>query len=137
LRTALLSVSLARLRRESPTEFLKLVAGWFDPDTIKMWSNGIHALLPLIEDASYDDLPPVFDAVHVVIESAPSMLQNDLVELIKVLYAASPVETTYFIRQAITNSTSPQAPLTFRRILTALPTEMQPMILDIIRRKTA
>jgi hypothetical protein len=135
VRTALLSVSLARLRRESPSEFLRLVAGWFDPSTIKMWSNGIHALLPLIEDVSYDNLPPVYDAVHVVVETAPSMLQNDLVDLIRALYAASPVETSYFLRQTLAASNSPHVPMTFRRILPSLPEELQPMILEIVRRK--
>ncbi len=136
LRTALLSVSLARLRRESPSEFLKLISGWFDPSTLKMWSNGIHALLPLIEDAAYDNLPPVYSAVRVVVETAPAMFQNDLVELIQALYAASPVETTYFLRQTITASNSPQLPQTFRRILPALPEELQPLILELIRKKT-
>lgn len=136
LRTALLSVSLARLRRESPAEFLKLVSGWFDPSSTRMWSNGIHALLPLIEDGSYDNLPPVFDAVHGLVENAPPVLQNDLAELIRCLYAASPVETTYFLRQTLTASDSPQALLTFRRILPSLPAELQPMILELIRQKT-
>jgi len=137
LRTALLSVSLARLRHESPTAFLKLVSAWFDPGTPKMWSNGIHALLPLIEDASYDNLPPVYNAVHVVVETAPAMYQNDLAELIQVLYKASPIETTYFLRQTITASQSPQLPQTFRRILPALPEPLRPIILELIRQKAA
>lgn len=137
LRTALLSVSLGRLRRELPSEFLKLIFGWFDPATMKMWSNGIYALLPLIEDPAYDNLPPVFEIVRLVVETAPSMLQNDLVELIRALYEASPIETTYFLRQTISASTSPQAPLTFRRIITALPEPLQPIILEIIRQKAA
>src|SRR5258707_866798 len=113
------------------------ISSWFDPSTLKMWSNGIQALLPLIEDASYDNLPPVYNAVHVVVETAPSALQNDLVELIRALYTASPVETTYFVRQTITGSASPQLPQTFRRILPALPQELQPVILELIRRKAA
>jgi hypothetical protein len=137
LRTALLSVGLARLRRESPAAFLKLIAGWFDPDSTKMWSNGIHALLPLIEDGSYDNLPPVYDAVRLVIESAPAVLQNDIVALVRALYAASPVETTYFLRQTIAASDAPQAPLTYRRILPALPAELQPVIMELIRQKMA
>jgi len=137
LRTALLSVSLGRLRRESPSEFLKLISGWFGPSTIKMWANGVHALLPLIEDSSYDNLPPVYDAVHGIVETAPAMLQNDLAELIRALYTASPVETTYFLRQTITASTLPQALLTYRRILPMLPAELQPVILEIIRQKAA
>jgi hypothetical protein len=45
------------------------------------------------------------------------------------------VETSYFLRQTITASTSTQAPMTFRRILPALPEELQPMIMEIIRRR--
>ena len=137
LRTALLSTSLARLRQESPKAFLKLVSGWFDPSTPKMWANGIHALLPLIEDPAYDNLPPVYNAVYRVVEIAPATLQNDLVELIRALYEASPVETTYFLRQAITASNVPQMPQTFRRILPALPEQLQPMVLELIRQKAA
>ena len=137
LRAALLSVSLTRFRRESPSAFLRLISGWFDPSTTKMWSNAIYALLPLLEDASYDNLPPVYDAVHTVIASAPSSLQNDLVDLIKALYEASPVETTYFLRQTITGFASPEAALTFRRILPSLPPALQPMILELVRKKAA
>jgi len=137
VRAALLSVSLARLRRESPSAFLKLVAGWLDPGSSKMWSNGIYALLPLLEDASYENLPPVYDAVYWVISSAPSVIQNDLIDLIKALYAASPVETTYFLRQTLAGSATPQAALTFRRILPSLPPPLQPMILELVRQKAA
>ena len=136
VRAALLGVSLARLRQESPSEFMKLISEWLDPSTTKMWSNAIHALLPLLEDASYDNLPPVYDAVHDFIANAPSNLQNDLIELVNALYAASPVETTYFLRKTLTGAASPQAALTFRRILSSLPPKLQPMILELVRQKT-
>ncbi|MGC1378270.1 MAG: hypothetical protein WA821_18710 [Anaerolineales bacterium] len=136
LRAALLSVSLARLRRESPSAFMKLISGWLDPFTTKMWSNAIHALLPLLEDASYDNLPPVYDAVQPLISKAPSVFQNDIINLIRALYAASPVETTYFLRQTITGSASSEAALTFRRILPSLPAALQPMILELVRKKS-
>jgi hypothetical protein len=135
LRAALLTVSLGRLRRESPSAFLKLISGWFDPSSTKMWSNAIYALLPLLEDPSYDNLPPVYNAVYLVISSAPSVLQNDIIDLVKGLYAASPVETTYFLRQTISGSTSPEAILTFRRIIPSLPAPLQPMIQELVRRK--
>ena len=137
LRLALLSVSLARLRRESPARFLQLMRGWLDPATPKMWVNAIHALIPLLQDPTYQNLPPVYNLLSPVLRDFPSLLQNELVELINALYDASPVETTHFLRQVITASSSLQTPVVLRRILSKLPAGLQPVILDLIRLKTA
>lgn len=135
VRTALLTVSLGRLRRESPSAFLKLISGWFDPGASKMWSNAIYALIPLLEDPSYENLPPVYNAIYWIISNAPSMLQNDIIDLITALYRASPVETTYFLRQTISGAASLEAISTFRRMLPSLPPPLQPMIQELVRRK--
>jgi hypothetical protein len=137
LRLALLSVSLARLRRESPSRFLALMRGWFDPATPKMWVNAIHALIPLLQDPTYQNLPPVYNLLSPVLRDFPSLLQNELVELITALYGASPIETTHFLRQVIIASRSHQTPIVLRRILPKLPAELQPVVLDLIRQKTA
>jgi len=137
LRLALLSTSLARIRRESPIRFLQLMRNWFDPATPKMWGNAIHAIIPLIEDPSYENLPPIYNLLSPVIKSMPSIMQNDLSDLINALYAASPVETTYFLRQVIIGASSAQLAVTIRRILPQLPPKLQPVILEIVRQKTA
>jgi hypothetical protein len=137
IRSALLNTSLGRLRRESPVTFLKLISGWLDPASNKMWSHAIYALLPLLEDPSYENLPPVYNAVSWIVSNAPSMLQNDIVDLVKALYIASPVETTYFLRQTLSGTPSPEALLTFRRIIPSLPPPLQPIIQELVRRKKA
>ncbi|HEY3311877.1 MAG TPA: DNA alkylation repair protein [Anaerolineales bacterium] len=137
LRVALLKNSLARIRQESPSRFLLLMRTWLDPDVPKMWANAIHAIIPLLEDPAYENLPPVFNLLSPVIKSMPSIMQDDLADLINALYRASPVETTYFLRQVITASSSPQLPVTIRRILPQLPASLRPVILEIVRQKTA
>jgi hypothetical protein len=137
LRLALLNVSLARLRRESPTKFLQLLRGWFDPATPKMWVNAIHALIPLLQDPTYQNLPPIYNLLSPVLRDFPSLLQNELVELINALYGASPIETTHFLRQVIMASSSQQTPVVLRRILPKLPAKLQPTVLDMLRQKTA
>ena len=64
-------------------------------------------------------------------------MQDDLADLINALYAASPVETIYFLRQVITGASSPQLPITIRRILPQLQPGLRPVILEIVRQKTA
>lgn len=137
LRLALLRTSLVRIRKESPSKFLQMMGGWLDPAVPKMWANAIHAIIPLLEDPSYQNLPPVYNLLIPVIKSMPSIMQNDLADLINALYTASPVETTYFLRQVITGASSPQMAVTIRRILPQLPANLRPAILDIVRQKTA
>lgn len=136
LRLALLRISLARIRKESPGRFLGLMRSWLDPDNPKMWASGIHAVIPLLEDPAYENLPPVYNLLSPVIKSMPSIMQDDLADLINALYKASPVETTHFLRQVVTGATSPQLPVTLRRILPQLPANLRPVILDMVRRKT-
>ena len=135
LRMALLRTSLARIRRTSPSKFLQLMRVWLDPTVPKMWANAIHAIIPLLEDQKYENLPPIYNLLSPVIKSIPSIMQNDLADLINALYKASPVETTYFLRQVITGANSPQMPVTIRRILPQLPADLRPVILEIIRQK--
>ena len=135
VRTALLSTSLVRLRKEAPDHFLLLVGEWLNPERTRMWSNGIQALLPLIKDPNFHNLPPVFDILEHVIEAAPGMLQKDLVDLFQTLHAASPTETIYFLRQVIANSSTPMTATTFRRISPSLPTKLAESIRELVRKK--
>lgn len=134
VRFALLTTSLARMRRETPDQFLILVGEWLNPERPRMWSNGIQALLPLIQDPNFNNLPPVFDLLAPVVEAAPGTLQSDLVDLFQSLMRASPTETTYFLRQVITNSPTPITATTFRRISPSLPTKLAEAIRDLTKR---
>jgi len=135
VRAALLTTSLARMRKETPDEFLIVVGEWLHPARQRFWSNGIQALLPMISDSTFDNLPPIFELVRPIIESAPGTLQVDLGDLINALYQASPSETEYFLRELLKNSQNPLTVVTLRRILTNFPTELQAALRDLVRRR--
>lgn len=137
VRTALLNLSLIRLRRENPNHFLELINTWLNPAKPKLWEYAIYALIPLLEDPAYDNLPPIYSLLTPIIQNAPSSLQNELVEMISALYRASPIETTYFLRQSIAGSTSPQTAIVIRRMIPALPAPLQPAVLEMVRQKTS
>ncbi len=134
VRAALLTTSLARLRREAPERMLALVGEWMHPARTRFWANGIQALLPLIQDPDFDNLPPVFELVRPAIEAAPALLQDDLGQLLEALYRASPVESAYFLKQVISHSENPQTAVTLRRILPSLPPELQEQLRDLVRK---
>lgn len=133
VRAALLTTSLVRLRRETPDQFLLLVSEWLNPERQRMWSNGIQALLPLIQDSNFNNLPPVFEMLAGVVETAPGTLQTDFVDLFQALHRVSPIETAYFLRQVIANSSTPITATTFRRISPSLPSELANSIRDLVK----
>ena len=133
VRAALLTTSLIRLRKETPDRFLLLVSEWLNPNRQRMWSNGIQALLPLIQDPIFHNLPPVFEMLRGVVEAAPGTLQTDFVDLFASLHSASPTETIYFLRQVITNSSTPITATTFRRISPSLPPELAEAVSDLTK----
>lgn len=133
VRAALLTTSLVRLRRETPDQFLLLVREWLNPERQRMWSNGIQALLPLIQDPNFNNLPPVFEMLAGVVETAPGTLQTDFVDLFQALHRVSPTETAYFLRQVISNSPTPITATTFRRVSPSLPRELAEAIRDLVK----
>jgi hypothetical protein len=133
VRSALLSTSLTRMRKETPNQFLELVREYLHPERTRTWTNGIQALLPMIADTSYTNLPPILDLVEPIIEEAPSTLQNDLADLIIAFYRASANETTFMLKHILTTSENPMTVITMRRISTSFPPPLQRELRDLIR----
>jgi len=135
VRSALLTTSLARMRKETPDKFLVLISEWMHPARQRLWPNGIQALLPMITDPEYENLPPIYELARPIIESAPGMLQNDLANLINALYQASPAETEYYLREILEKSANPLTVVTVRRILNILHPELQSRLRNLVRQK--
>ncbi len=135
LRAELLNTSLTRLRREAPDAFLALISEWLKPQRAKLWPNGIQAIIAAVSDSEFHNLPPLMKRIEPVIMSAPAKLQNDIEALILALYAASPTETSYFVRQMLMDADDPMTLMTFRRIAPAMPRELQEEIREFMRGK--
>jgi hypothetical protein len=133
VRYSLLSTSLMRMRKESPSQFLNLVREYLHPARIRSWSNGLQALLPMIADAKYENLPPIFDMVEPIIEEAPSTLQNDLTELIVALYRASANETIFLLKHILQNTENPITAVTLRRMSSGFPPLLEKELRDLLR----
>ena len=133
VRSALLSTSLSRMRKETPSQFLNLIREYLHPARTRSWSNGIQALLPMIADTSNVNLPPIFDVVEPIIEEAPSTLQNDLAELIVALYRASENETVFMLKHVLANTQNPMTVVTLRRISASFPPSLTAALRDLLR----
>ncbi len=133
VRGALVTTSLIRLRRETPDRFLSLVAEWLNPERQRLWPNGIQALIPLVQDPNYHNLPPVFDMLESIVMAAPAIIQNELADLLSALYEASPTETAFFLQQILEDPAATMTAVTLRRISPSLPKGLTDAIRDRIK----
>jgi hypothetical protein len=136
VRSALLTISLTRMRKETPIQFLGLIQELLHPARSRTWSNGIQALLAMIADVKFENFPPILDLVEPIIQAAPSTLQTDLENLILELYKASPSETTFFLKQILGASENEMTFISMRRIAPSLPSTLQAELKDYLRRPT-
>ncbi|NOH02549.1 MAG: alpha/beta fold hydrolase [Chloroflexi bacterium] len=133
VRAALLTTSLSRMRKETPEQFLTLVREYLHPERTRTWSNGIQALIPMIADSDFENLPAIFDLVEPIVEAAPSTLQNDLAELIVALYRASPNEAIFMLKNILGAAENPMTAVTMRRISPDFPPPLQKELRDLLR----
>ncbi|HVO91441.1 MAG TPA: DNA alkylation repair protein [Terriglobales bacterium] len=135
LRSELLNTGLRRIRQEAPEKFLELISEWLQPQRTALWPNGIQAVIAAISDPNFVNLPPLLKVIEPIVETAPSKLQLEIEELVLTLYATSPTETSYFLRQVFLNSQNPMTAITFRRIAPSLPDELREEVREFIRGK--
>ncbi len=133
VRVALLTTSLTRMRKETPNQFLALVREYLHPERSRSWSNGIQALIPMIADSDFENLPAIFDIVEPIVEEAPSTLQYNLTDLIVTLYRASPNETVFMLKHILNTTENQMTAVTLRRISPDFPPPLQKELRDLLR----
>jgi len=86
---------------------------------------GLRALLPLINDNHFENIPPLFGMLFPLMRVAPASLFNELASVLSCLARRTPTETVYLFRQVLSSPTTPNTARLARRILTDLPPDQQ------------
>jgi hypothetical protein len=136
VRASLLTQSLIRLRKETPERFLSLVKEWIHPAREQLWANSIQALLPLVKDPEYENLPPVFSLLETILLQTPVRLQEEIKTILLALYEVSPVETIHFLKSTLETARNPKLDLLIRRISSDFPASLRESLLPLLRRGT-
>lgn len=133
IRHALLTDALARLRRENADAFFILLEDWLKSPrpTYQVW--GLQALIPLLQEPGFENLPAVFRIIRPAMDMAESTTQLELQACLAALANVSATETTVFLRTVLRSGPAPMFVRTLRRILPALPEELQSGLRDTLR----
>jgi hypothetical protein len=133
IRTALLTTALARLRREEPDTFFIILEGWLGSlrPILQIW--GLQALIPLLQDPHFENLPAVFRILRPAIQAAGPMTQLDMQACLAAMERVSLTETVAFLREIIQNNPQPMMLRILRRILPGLSQELQAALRESLR----
>jgi hypothetical protein len=121
------------LRRETPDALIQLIQTWITDPNPNQVNLGIKALLPLVNDEQFQNIPPIFRLLIPLLQTVPQSQANDLAIVLKALIHRTPVEMAYLIRQVISTSVSPATPRLIRRVLPEFPEEYQASLRETLR----
>jgi hypothetical protein len=130
---ALLNHGVERLHREQPQAFLQLIESWMESTKIFQQQLGLRALVQLINDPTFENLPVFFRLIQPLCLAAPVGLRPDLLDVISALARRSPQETAYFLRQSLMFPDAPDTPWLIRQSLSKFPAEVQSSLRQAMR----
>jgi hypothetical protein len=133
IKTALLTFGLRRLRKENAKVLTQLISGWLNAPGPKTQIWGLHALIPLIQQVGYDDIPPIFEILRPAIEMVSSSTQVDIQACINALDSISPVETSHYLTEILQESKNPQLKRIFLRLLRGFSPELQKELTVVLK----
>jgi hypothetical protein len=125
LLAALLETGLVRLRRELPLRYLTQMELWLNADDVLTRQLGLRALLPLIAEPGFENLPVLYRLLAPLLRSTPPLLRQDLLSVIRALARRAPAEAAFFLRQNLQLPDSEQIAWLIRQSLGAFPPEAQ------------
>ncbi len=123
--TAFLSQGTVRLQREQPELWARLIKDWLTSEDPVLQSYGLRAILAMINDAGFENLPAVFRLISPLMQSIPDKLQGDMVTILEATAKRWPAETAFFLRQLVSISQGPGVPRIIRRCLPLLTPDQQ------------
>jgi hypothetical protein len=130
---ALVQQGLARLRLEQPSALLQRVETWLDSDNRTLQRLGLSAIIPLIAEDSFENLPAIFHFLVPFIRKAPQPIKPDILDVLRSLARRSPQETAYFLRQSLETSENSDAAWLIRQTLSQFPQATQESLRTAMR----
>jgi hypothetical protein len=131
--SALLTEAAFNLRQDTPQTLVNLIQKWMGSTDTFYQQVGLRALLTLIEDPNFENLPAFFHLLQPLARGAPSALRADLLDVLAALAKRSPQETAYFLRQTLGTPNAKDTAWLIRQILPVFPLELRQSLRETVR----
>ena len=127
-----LNEGLSTLRNAHPDLLVDWINGLLDGPEWYDQKKGLIALLPLLTDTGFSNLPALYRLLQPLVRKTPFQLKPDMLEVVHQLAARSPVETAYYLRQSLKAPNNPDTAWLVRQSLSSFPNDLrQGLLLEL------
>jgi hypothetical protein len=117
----LLSSGRTRLQGERQDLWLAMIHDWLSSDALYDQAVGLRALLSIVDDDRFKNIPLIYDLLGPLLSSIPSSLHVEAARVIEGLARRSPAETVFFLRQVLASVQKDESRLVSRLVRRCLP----------------
>jgi hypothetical protein len=133
LMTALFDNGLYNLKRNDPQSVVKLAKDFLSSSQIFHKQVGLRAIIPIINDTSFENLPAFYRMLQPFVLKVDSTLRPDLLEVISILAHRSPQETAFFLRESLNLPDNPDSAWILRHSMQEFPLGIQTNLKESLR----
>jgi hypothetical protein len=130
---ALLQRSGAQLREANLDVWFDLVERWINSESLSQKLIGFRALLGVIEDREFENLPVIYRLLTYPVETTDRSTMHELEPLIIAMVRRSAMETSYFLRQSYNRTHNPILARLIRKCLPIFPQESQAALRKVVQ----
>jgi hypothetical protein len=130
---AVLQQGMARLRREAPQKVLQQIDDWLQDRKSFYKKIGLQAMLGMVNETWFDNLPVFFRLLQPYVRQAPTALRPEVLDLIEALAHRSARETAFFLEQVLAIPNSPDIAWLIRQSSHAFPQAEQEHLRNLVR----
>lgn len=130
LLTTLVTSGLSRLMLENPRAYLEVMRAWLEDEEAHQKQLGLRAMLALLEDSNFENIPLLFRLLAPLARAGPGQLRPDLLAVMRALARRSPQETAFFLKENLAREANAGVAWLARNSLKHFPAESQ----DSLRR---
>ncbi len=128
----LFTLGTVRLRKENPGLWLETIQSWLVSPDLDRQRLALRAILPLVADPAFNNLPPVFRMITPLMHNPQPVLTAGMQSLLEALIRRSPTEAQFFLRQVLGSPTPALTVRLIRRLIPLFSPEAQAGLLKIM-----
>jgi hypothetical protein len=130
---AILTDAFSRIRSENPAAFFMILEEWLKSSRPLMQRWSMQALIPLLNDPAFENLPAVLRILRPAILAANSTTQLELQTCFITFERISLTETVFYLRELFSSEDTSKLTRIFQRMLPAFSPEFRSALHDIIQ----
>lgn len=132
---ALLDKGTTPFLTEYPDEYFLLIKSMLTSGDLPSRKMGLKAMPALIQNPEFENLPALYRLLAPLVRESASVLETDIIQVVRTLGQRSPQETAFFLQQNLNSPHKSGLGIITRRSLDVFPPELEETLRAVLRER--